>query len=411
MSIKRYRFRAYPSKGQAQAIAQLFGCTRVVYNKLLEANIQCYKTSGKKLSPTEINDLARQLKIDNPWLADVSSVPLQQARRHLDRAYDNFFKPHQGKRRGPKVGLPRFKKRSTNQSATFTLAAFKLRTTTHGVGFVRLAKIGEVRFVLSRDFPSQPKTVTLIRETTGHYYVSFTVDTSSLPQPAYSQTDSAVGIDVGLTDLATVVSSDGHRYKVANPRYYCVGELKIQKLSRRLSKQQRGSHRYRKTQQGLARTHAKIRHQRQDHAYRLARRIVDNNHVIALETLNIKGMVRTRLAKSINDAGWRQLIRCIEEKAAEAHRRVVFINQWEPTSQTCAVCGTRDGKKPLNIRIWTCNNCGITLDRDYNAAVNILAAGHAESLNGRGGNVRLSLAQHLPTKRQPTESLLQIVTT
>ena len=139
--------------------------------------------------------------------------------------------------------------------------------------------------------------------------------------------------------------------------------------------------------------HRKIREARADHHHKLARRLIDENQVVAVETLNVAGLAKGRLAKSVHDAGWATLIRLIREKAAHRGRTVHRVSQWEPTSQVCSVCGVKDGKKPLSVREWTCAQCGTRLDRDYNAAVNImLAAGLAESLNACGGDVRLRLA-------------------
>ena len=172
MSIKRYRYRAYPRKGQGQLIAALFGCVRVVFNDALAYSEEQYRLTEKKPTSKELSARLTRLKQtpEKAWLRDVSAVPLQQSLRDLDRAYTNFFASITGRRKGPKVGAPRFRRRSHRQAARFTSQVFKVRETTHGVGFVKLPKIGEIRFSLSRALPSPPTSVTLIQEADGRYY-------------------------------------------------------------------------------------------------------------------------------------------------------------------------------------------------------------------------------------------------
>jgi transposase, IS605 orfB family len=183
MSLKRYRYRAYPKKGQKQPIAALFGCVRVVYNDALAYSQEQYQQTKKKPSGKELSARLTRLKQTpgKAWLRDVPAVPLQQSLRDLDRAYTNFFASITGKRKGARVGSPKFKKRSNRQSARFASRAFKVRETTHGVGFVKLPKIGEIRFSLSRGLPSPPTSVTLIQEADSKYYVSFVVETTPHP--------------------------------------------------------------------------------------------------------------------------------------------------------------------------------------------------------------------------------------
>lgn len=329
---------------------------------------------------------------ERAWLAEVSAVPLQQALRDADRAYRNFFDSLKGKRRGRKVGAPRFKAKRGKQSARFTRnAGFKIEQTTHGVGFLTLPKIGRLRFNLSRPLPAEPSSVTVIREADGRYYLSFVVEApASAPPPV---TGRMAGVDVGLTDLATIAYSDGSREKITNPKWLRTTERTLARAQRALSRKQKGSKNRDKARHRVAVLHRKVREARTDHHHKLARRLIDENQVVAVETLNVAGLARARLAKSVHDAGWAALIRLIQEKAVHHGRTVHRVPQWEPTSQVCSVCGVKDGKKPLSVREWTCAQCGSRLDRDYNAAVNImLAAGLAESLNACGGDVRRALA-------------------
>lgn len=390
MSLKRYRYRAYPKKGQKQPIAALFGCVRVVYNDALAYSQEQYQQTKKKPSGKELSARLTRLKQTpgKAWLRDVPAVPLQQSLRDLDRAYTNFFASITGKRKGARVGSPKFKKRSNRQSARFASRAFKVRETSHGVGFVKLPKIGDIRFQLSRDLPSDPTSVTLIREPDGAYYVSFVVETT--PGPAPKPTAYAVGVDMGLKDLAVTVNSNGGSTIFANTRPLKQAEKKLARLQKQLSKKKKGSNRYVKQRLRVAKAHTKVRNVRTHYLHHVANQVVNENQVIALETLTIKGLARTRLGKSVLDASWGQLNRLIEEKAADRGRTLIRVDRFAPTTQTCSVCGTPNGKKPLNIREWVCAGCHSRVDRDRNAAVNImLAAGLAESLNEHcGDNVR-----------------------
>jgi putative transposase len=206
-------------------------------------------------------------------------------------------------------------------------------------------------------------------------------------------TDRVAGIDVGLTHLAHIASNDGTSERIENPRHLRAAERRLAAAQRALSRKQKGSANRGKARLRVAKLHSKVRNTRLDHHHKLALRIVRENQTVAVEGLNVKGLARTRLGKSIHDAGWATLVTLLKEKAAQYGREIRVISQWEPTSQVCSVCGVKDGKKQLSVREWTCGGCGAILDRDYNAAVNImLAAGLAESLNACGPDVRRTLA-------------------
>ena len=396
--LKRYRYRAYPTPGQMTPINQVFGCTRVVFNDALALCKAEYESGGKKPSYNQLSARLTQVKKteERAWLAEVSSVPLQQSLRDLDTAFKNYFDVVTGKRKKParvkKVGSPKFKSKSNVQKARFTTAAcFKVTETTHGVGFVRLPKIGRVRFALSRPLPSAPTSVTLIREADGRHYVSFVVD---VPEPKFQTAKAeAVGLDLGLAHLAITVNTAGEMVKYENPRWMRAKERKLARLQHDLARKKRGSNRYKKQQHRIAVAHRKVRETRAHYLHSIANRVVDENQVIALESLSVAGLKRTRLGKSVSDAAWGKFTQLIAEKATERGRTVVTADRWAPTTQTCSVCGAAGGKKKLHVRVWQCQECETWLDRDANAAVNImLAAGLAESLNGRGGSVRRRLA-------------------
>lgn len=393
--MKRYRYRAYPDGDEKRALSKVFGCVRVVFNDVIAVRQASYLAGEPYPTAGELSKrllTAAKRTPERAWLSEVSSVPLQQALRDADRAYRSFFDSMTGRRRGKRAGIPRFRTRRGKQSARFTRnAGFRVEETTHGVGFLTLPKIGRIRFVLSRPVPSEPSSVTVIQEADGCYYVSFVVAAPDAER--LEPVQRAAGVDVGLTHLAAITYSDGTRQKVPNPRWLRTKERDLARAQRSLSRKQRGSKNREKARRRVSVLHRKVRETRLDHHRKLALRLIRENQAIALEGLNVAGLARTRMGKSVNDAGWATLTRLIREKAADHGRGVRTISQCEPTSQLCSVCGAKDGPKPLHIRVWTCVECGTALDRDFNAAVNIMvAAGLAETLNACGGDVRRTLA-------------------
>jgi putative transposase len=254
---------------------------------------------------------------------------------------------------------------------------------------VYVAKVGQIKIRWSRPLPSPPSSVTVIREPDGRYYASFVVQRQHAPLPP---SDREVGIDVGLNRL--VVTSGGEI--IANPRFLRAKQRRLAKAQRALSRKQKGSANRAKARQKVAVLHRQIRESRRDHAHKAALRLVRDNQAVYAENLAVSGLARTRLAKSVHDAGWSQLLRLLAEKAEHYGRGFHRIGRFVPTSQTCSECGASDGPKPLGVRAWTCAACGVVHDRDVNAARNILAAGRAERLNACGGNVRPSPVVAVP---------------
>ena len=335
------------------------------------------------------------------WLGEVSATPLQQAVRDADQAYRNFFNSLSGKRKGRRVGAPRFKsRRDSRQTARFTRQSrFEVHQTTHGVGKVRIPKVGWVRFALSRPLPSEPSSVTVIREADGTYYVSFVVEVPEPKQSQLAHSGRAAGIDLGLNDFAAIVYSDGTREKVTNPRHFKARARKLARAQREFTRRQKGS-------ANRAKTRIKVAQARLDFHHKLASRLVRENQAVAVEALNVVGLARSGaqgargrgIRRSVHDAGWGTFLRILEDKTTEHGRTLVRVNPAHP-SQTCSVCGVLDGPKPLNIRTWQCQGCGAVVDRDYNADLNIMvAAGPAETLNARGGSIRPRLAEAAPSE-------------
>jgi putative transposase len=373
----RYRYRIYPAPGQQQALARAFGCARVVYNDCLRLRDACH-AAGEKISDTEVQrrvvTLAK-LTPERAWLAEVASVALVQACQDARRAYRNWFDSLSGKRKGRKAGHPAFRRKHHRQSIRLTRNGFAR----HG-DRLYVAKIGDIKVEWSRDLPSVPSSVTVIREPDGRYYASFVVEREAALLPACER---EIGVDLGLASLA--VTSDGE--SIPNPRFLRKEERKLARAQRALSRKQKGSANRAKARHRVAVVHRKVRETRLDHAHKTALRLVRDNQAVYAEDLAVSGLARTRLAKSVHDAGWSQLLRLIEEKAAQYGRTFRKIGRFEPTSQVCSACGVKDGPKPLTVRTWQCAACGTVHDRDVNAARNILAAGRADKSNACGGQV------------------------
>jgi putative transposase len=356
----------------------VFGCARVVYNDSLRLREECH-AAGEKISDSDIQrrviTLAKQTP-EREWLAEAPSVALVQAANDARRAYRNWFDSLSGKRKGRRAGHPRFRRKHGRQSIRLTRNGFSLRGQR-----LYVAKVGEIRARWSRALPSEPSSVTVIREPDGRYYASFVVGRQAAPLPACARD---VGIDVGLDRLA--VTSDGEI--IANPRFLRAKERHLARAQRALSRKAQGSANRAKARRRVAVLHRKVRETRLGHAHKTALRLVRENQAVYAEDLAVSGLARTRLAKSVHDAGWAQLLRLLAEKAEHYGRTFHRIGRFVPTSQTCSGCGVKDGPKPLSVRTWTCAACGTRHDRDVNAAINILAAGRAERLNACGGDVR-----------------------
>ncbi|MGW7398044.1 RNA-guided endonuclease InsQ/TnpB family protein [Streptomyces cyaneofuscatus] len=372
----RYSFRLYPSAGQRMALARAFGCARVVYNDALRAR---ETARGEGLPFPKAGDLSKALITEakntpeRAWLGNVSAVVLQQSLRDLDAAYRNFFDGLKGKR--PRMGAPRYKSRKdTRQAVRFTANARWSITTGRKL---RLPKIGDVRVKWSRTLPSAPSTVTVVKDSAGRYFASFVVETG--PEKSLSEVAPEVGVDLGLGHFA--VLSDGT--KVDSPRFLRRAEKRLKKAQRDLSRKQKGSSNRSKARLKVARAHARVADTRREFHHQLSTKLIRENQAVAVEDLAVKGLARTRLAKSVHDAGWSAFTTMLEYKAARYGRTFHRIGRFEPTSQVCSACGVKDGPKPLSVRTWTCGACGAVLDRDINAAVNVAkAAGLAVSACG-----------------------------
>ncbi|MDX2762462.1 RNA-guided endonuclease InsQ/TnpB family protein [Streptomyces europaeiscabiei] len=377
----RYAFRLYPDAAQQAALARAFGCARVVFNDAVRAREdardagQPFPTAGQ-LSTRLITEAKRTPQ--RAWLGRVSAVVLQQSLRDAETAYRNFFASLKGARKGPKLGPPRFKSRKdARQSIRFTANA---RWSITGKGRLNLPKIGAVKVKWFRALPATPSSVTVVKDAAGRFFASFVIDTDPDADAArMPETDRTIGIDLGLTHFA--VLSDGT--KIDSPRFLRRAEKKLKKAQRELSRKQKGSKNRARARLKVARAHAKVADARREFHHQLSTKLISENQGIAVEDLSVAGLARTRLAKSVHDAGWSSFVHMLEYKARRYGRTLVKIGRFTPTSQTCSACGAVDGPKPLNVREWTCAACGTVHDRDHNAAINVkTAAGLAVSACG-----------------------------
>jgi putative transposase len=377
----RYNFRVYPTPGQQIELVRAFGCARVVFNDGLKLRQQARDAGEKYICDGE---LSRRLITEakqtpqRAWLGEVSSVVLQQALADLNTAYRNFFASISGKRKGRKLAPPRFRSRKDNRQAIrFTKnSRFKVLDD----GRLRLPKIGDLAVRWSRCLPLDPSSVAIIKDAAGRYFASFVVTIEQ--DEALPQVDSEIGVDLGLTHFA--VMSDGT--KVTAPKFLRRAARKLKRLQQDLSRKQRGSQNRKKAVVKVARAHARVADTRRDWHHKLSTTLIRENQAIYVEDLCVVGLARTRLAKSVHDAGWAAFTAMLEYKAARYGRTFARVDRFFPSTRMCSDCGRINEKMTLKVRAWNCP-CGAAHDRDVNAAKNIKAAGQAD-FNARGAQVR-----------------------
>jgi putative transposase len=358
----RYQYRFYPTDQQQQKPAQLFGCVRVVWND----SLALCKQSEKKPKSAELQKrVITQAKKteEKAWLGEVSAIPLQQSIADLETAFKNFFESCKGKRKGRKVGYPKFKKRTNSQSARLTRNGFSIK----GEG-VYLSKIGIVNPIWSRGLPSEPSSATVIKDCANRYFLSFVVEIEPVQVDAKNP---SVGIDLGIKTFA--VMSNGE--KAESPSYKNL-DRKVRKLQRKAARQPKDSKRRNVTRIRIAKLYNQIVDTRKDFLHKLSTKIVNENQVIVWEELNVSGLVKNRkLSRAISQQGWYEFRTLCEAKSEKFDREFKVISRSRPTSQVCSDCGFKWRKLDLKVRAVQCLNCGAEHDRDFNAAKNIEKVG------------------------------------
>ncbi len=325
----RYKFRLYPGPGQRTALARAFGCARVVFNGGLRARQQAHEAGLPYISDGALSArlTAAKATAERAWLGEVSAVVLQQALADLNTAYRNFFASATGKRAGPKVGPPRFRSRKDRRQAIRFTANARFGVLPNGK--LRLPKIGDVPVRWSRPLPSQPSSVTVINDSAGRYFASFVVETEPTALPAAGP---VTGVDLGLTHFA--VLSDGR--KITAPQFLRRAETKLKRAQRSLSRKQKGSSNRDKARVKVARAHARVADARRDFHHQLSTALIRDNQAVAVENLAVTALARTRLAKSVHDAGWSAFTAMLEYKARLYGREFHRIGRYEPTSRVCS---------------------------------------------------------------------------
>jgi len=365
---KAYKYRLYPTDEQAHILARTFGCCRYAYNWALRARTDAFFQRGERLYYNQLAVMLTELKKqeETAWLSEVSSVPLQQSLRHLDTAFRNFFEG--------RAQYPTFHKKHGVQAATYAANAFRWNGKE-----LTLAKMETPLDIhWSRSLPKgcQPTSVTISKDCANRYFVSILVEEDIKHLPLVNK---QVGLDLGLKSM--VITSDGHTY--GNPTFFAQDEKKLAKAQRKHAKKKKGSQNRRKAQLKVARIHARIADRRRDYQHKLSTKIIRENQVVCVESLHVKNMVQNHsLAKAISDVGWSEFVRQLEYKAEWYGRTLVKIDKWYPSSKRCFDCGHILDSLTLDIRYWTCPQCGVSHDRDINASKNILAAGLAVAACG-----------------------------
>lgn len=367
---RAYKYRFYPTPEQTELLAQTFGCVRFVYNSILRWRTDAYYERKEKIGYIQVSARLTALKKEPEfaWLNNVSCVPMQQALRHQQMAFANFF--------AGRAAYPAFKSKRHKQAVEFTASAFKYRD-----GKLYMAKSKAPLYVRwSRQLPSAPSTVTITKDAAGRYFVSCLCEFEPVSLPI---TVSTVGIDVGLKDL--FVTDSG--FKTSNPRHTAKYAKRLALQQRMLSRKKKGSKNRAKARLKLAKLHAKMSDCRMDNLHKLSRKLINENQVVCVESLKVKNMIRNpKLSKAIADASWSELVRQLQYKGEWAGRSVVAIDQYFPSSRRCSCCGFTMKNMPLDIRQWLCPECGADHDRDINAARNIKAAGLAVLAHGEPVN-------------------------
>jgi len=365
---RTFKYRIYPTKGQESTLVEWLNTCRILYNQSLHERKDAYEKDKKSINYYDQANALKEGKKGNRYLTAVHSQVLQDVLKRLDKAFQNFFRRV---KRGEKPGYPRFKAEDRFNSFTFTQSGFKIEG-----GKLVVSKIGAIRLIQHREIPEAGVIKTCaIKRAVDQWYVTFVVELPDIEveKKEINSASSAVGIDLGLTDIATLSTGE----KIDNPKWLRASEKKLAKEQRRLARKKKRSNNRKKQKAIVATVHRKIRNQRSDFHHKISKELVADYDLIVFEDLQVKNMVKNHyLAKSISDVGWNQLVGFTSYKAEYAGKTMELVNP-RRTSQECCICGNIQ-KMPLSQRVYHCLNCGNVMDRDENAAINIRNRGLAK---------------------------------
>ena len=356
--LKAYKYRIYPNQNQKIFFAKSFGCCRFIFNKALEYKKSSYESSKTNISLNTLNSSwLKEQKVNFPWLSEINSQALQQSIKHLDFSYKNFFRNH--------IGFPKFKNKYSKQS--FSIPQFV--TVDFKKSYVKIPKLGNILASIHRKFEGIIKTCTVSKTTTDKYFISILVDNNS-PIPKKEKGTNYLGIDLGIKDFA--IFSDGN--KIENPKILKLYLGKISRFQQILSKKIKGSNNYNKIKRKIALLHEKISNKRDDFLHKLSFNIINNNHVICIEDLDVKTLLEESnsvMARNISDVSWSKFVIYLIYKAEWYGKEVVKVGRFFASTKRCSECGDVNNSLTLKDRIWECSNCKTKHDRDINSAINI----------------------------------------
>lgn len=359
---RAYKYRIYPNKKQQELIQKTFGCTRFVYNYYLDKTIKAYESDKTTLNYYVCCKDLTKLKQKLDWLQEPDKDALQKSLKDLDNAYQKFFKEH--------TGFPKFKsKKDRHRSYRTSCTNNNIRVEGK---YIKLPKLGYVKYRDKQIPQGRILNATVSQEPDGKYYCSLCctdIEVMQLPKA-----NKNIGIDLGIVDFATL--SDGIQIK--NPRFYEKSEKSLAKLQRELSRKTIGSNNWNKARIKVAKLQKHVANQRNDFLQKLTTEIVKNNDIICIEDLCVQSMRETDSSirnKRVGDVSWAEFRRLLEYKCEQYGKRLIAVDRYYPSSQICHCCGHSNGKKSEDVRTWICLNCNSKLDRDLNAAINILNEG------------------------------------
>jgi putative transposase len=360
--LKGYRYRIYPNKEQEEFFTKTFGCCRFVWNKMLDEKLSAYRNKEPipRITPAKY-------KKDFPFLKEVDSYALANVQLQLEKAFKNHFK-------NPKsFGLPRLKRKKNKQSYT-TNNVNGIIKVDFEKGRLYLPKIKGIKIKLHRTFEGGIKSATVSKTKDGRYYISILVETEEPRNKVTEPKSKVCGIDLGIENFVTFTNDFG-THKVEHPKHLIRKEKKLKKPQRDLSRKQKGSKNHEKTRRKLAKLHASISNARNDFLHKLSKSIIDENQVVVVEDINVKGLIRSNFAKSISDSSWSKFLNYLRYKAEWYGRILVQADRFFPSSRLCHCCGHKKEDLALHERNWVCSVCGETHDRDVNASRNLYFVG------------------------------------